>query len=123
MNVLSFIPDHRIQSTNVLIELTIEEYLVFAEYILDNNEYQRKKVIKGKIQELLKTDLLKGCTIPPIVLAVKKDAVSKDFDYKAFSDVDYVSKIFDAREFLILDGLQRTYVMLEIKKDYLNRGC
>lgn len=117
MKVLSFIPDYRIEATNVLIELNIKEYLNIASYILDKNEYQRRKVIKSNLQETLKSDLLKGCTIPPIVLAVKKDQVHDSFNYAKFNDVRYIEKVIESKEILILDGLQRTYVMLELKND------
>lgn len=120
MKVLSFIPDHRIESANVLIELTIDDYMVIAKDILENNDYQRKRVIKGKIQELLRSDLLRGCTIPPIVLAVKKTALDQKFNYEKFDDEKYVIKMFTASDLLILDGLQRTYVMLDIIEDYKN---
>lgn len=114
MKVLSFIPDHRINATNVLIEISIKDYLDFAQHILRNNEYQRKKVIKSNLQETLRLDLLKGCTIPPIVLAVKKEAIDPAFDYKSFADADYIINLVDKKEMLILDGLQRTYVIIDL---------
>lgn len=117
MKVLSFIPDHRISATNVLIEISIKQYLDFAQFILSNNEYQRKKVIKSNLQETLRLDLLKGCTIPPIVLAVKKEAISEEFDYRSFNDVEYIINLVDKREMLILDGLQRTYVIIDLYDD------
>lgn len=100
-----------------MVELPIKEYLEIAQFILENNEYQRRKVIKSNIQDLLKSDLLKGCTIPSIVLAVKRTGVDEHFNYKNFNDKQIVVKIFNDREMLLLDGLQRTYVMLEIKND------
>ncbi|RYE40240.1 MAG: hypothetical protein EOP48_24910, partial [Sphingobacteriales bacterium] len=117
MKVISFIPDRRIEATNVLIELTISEYLTFAREILDNNEYQRKRVIKSTIQELLKADLIKGCTIPPIVLAIKKTHMAEEFDYLTFRNAEYVTNAFDKRDLLILDGLQRTFVMLDLDNE------
>ncbi|MFA6057958.1 MAG: hypothetical protein WC756_07155 [Taibaiella sp.] len=113
----SFIPDYRIEAANVLIEMTIQEYLEFAEQIIDKNEYQRKKVIKSNIQDTLKADLLKGCTIPPIVLAVKKDAVITKFDFSTFNDEKYVLEAIEKKDILILDGLQRTFVMIELSKE------
>ncbi len=117
MKVLSFIPDHRINATNVLIEISITDYLEFANYILKNNDYQRKKVIKSNLQETLRLDLLKGCTIPPIVLAVKKEEIDPDFDYLTFSDAEYITTLIDKKEMLILDGLQRTFVILDLHQD------
>ncbi|MFN8277465.1 MAG: hypothetical protein U0T84_08285 [Chitinophagales bacterium] len=117
MKVLSFIPDHRISATNVLVEISIKDYLEFAQYILSNNDYQRKRVIKSNLQETLRLDLLKGCTIPPIVLAVKKEEIDTAFDYKTFKDAEYISYLVDKKEMLILDGLQRTYVIIDLFHD------
>lgn len=119
MKVLSFIPDHRIKATNVLIEISIADYLEFAKYILDNNDYQRKKVIKSNLQETLRVDLLRGCTIPPIVLAVKKEEIKEGFDYKTFSNSEYITTLIDKKEMLILDGLQRTFVILDLNEEIL----
>lgn len=121
MRVLSFIPDHRIDATNVLIEMSIAEYLEFAEFILKNNDYQRKKVIKSNLQETLRTDLLRGCTIPPIVLAVKKEEISPEFDYRTFNDAEYITGLVNKKEMLILDGLQRTFVILDLSEE-INGG-
>lgn len=121
MKVLSFIPDYRIEATNVLIEINILQYLEIASFVLEKNEYQRKKVIKSNLQETLRADLLKGCTIPPIVLAVKKDLVDAKFDFAEFNDIGYIEQVVNSKEILILDGLQRTYVMVELKKDIDNK--
>lgn len=71
MNILSRIEDQRIDSWNVFVEITIKDYLSFAPDILNNNDMQRKKVKSSKsVYSLLKTDLIRGCVIPPLVLAL-----------------------------------------------------
>lgn len=120
MKVLSFIPDHRISATNVLIEISIKDYLEFAQFILTNNDYQRRKVIKSNLQETLRLDLLKGCTIPPIVIAVKKEEIDETFNYETFKDENYIINLVNKREMLILDGLQRTYVIIDLYNDIQN---
>lgn len=114
IKILSFIPDHRIKATNVLIELSIGDYLSIANEIKDENDYQRKKVIKSGIKEQLKSDLLVGCTIPPIVLGIKESSLDSVIDYNTFNDAKFITKEFNNRNVIILDGLQRTYVLLEI---------
>jgi hypothetical protein len=52
--VKSILLDERIDALNALIEIKIGDYLSFAKNIIDNNEYQRRKVIKSKIKEILK---------------------------------------------------------------------
>jgi len=112
------VPDKRIKASNVMIELTIENYLSVARKVIDDNDYQRKKVIKSGIKAQLKSDLLRGCTIPPIVLAIKESSISKTLDFETFENENFVKQEFKKNNLLILDGLQRTYVMKEIEEDY-----
>lgn len=114
MKIISTIPDKRILATNVLLELTYAEYLDIAEKILDTNEFQRKKVIKGIVRKMLKTDLLVGCTFPPIVLAVPNRRISEDFDFTSVDQNETVHGAFEKQDFLLIDGLQRTHVLLEL---------
>ena len=46
--IKSILNDERINAYNVLVEINVGEYLKFARNIIDNNEFQRKKVIKSK---------------------------------------------------------------------------
>jgi hypothetical protein len=113
MEVLSKLRDGRINADNILIELTIKEYLELAEKILSKNEFQRQRVGSSKtVYSLLKADLLKGCVIPPIVLASSSDS-EKALD---------VVKLIENGDLLILDGLQRTMTLLDIKKELVANG-
>lgn len=114
MELKSILIDERIEAANVLIELSISQYLSVAPSVIDKNEYQRKKVIKSKIKEILREDLLKGCSIPPIVLSTKGEELGDNFDYKNFNDISIIEKSFQDKTLLIIDGLQRTYVMLDL---------
>lgn len=73
--IKSILKDERINAYNVLVEISINEYLKFARNVIDNNEFQRKKVIKSKIKEIHKDDLLRNCLIPSIVLAVSNENI------------------------------------------------
>ncbi len=112
MKLLSKSYDERVESTNVLVEVTIKEYLRFAPKLIEkrNNEFQRRRVrAAGRIYSLLKEDLGKGCIVPPIVLA------HTDLkDYENMTDDDLVRYIeTNAEDFLIIDGLQRTYTFMD----------
>lgn len=62
--------DERIDAWNYLIEIPISEYLAIARDITSQNEYQRRRIKSShSIYSVLKDDILKGCVIPPIVLA------------------------------------------------------
>jgi hypothetical protein len=129
MEILSIISDTRIETANVLIDLSYTDYLKVAEKILENNEFQRKQVIKGVVKNMLKEDLIIGCTFPPIVLAVSTKLISKNFDYLSFDDKEFIKNAFSTSKLILLDGLQRTHVLLEINselkdeelKDFLSR--
>jgi hypothetical protein len=117
MKIISTIPDNRILASNVLVELSYEEYLDIAKKILSTNEFQRKKVIKGVVRKMLKSDLLVGCTFPPIVLAVPGRMISKDFEYKNQNQDKTINKAFEDQDFLLIDGLQRSHVLLELEEE------
>ncbi len=68
-NVLK-IHDGRINADNYLFEMTIRDYYDIVKDRLLDNEYQRRRVKNsGSVYGLLKEDLLRGCVIPPVVLA------------------------------------------------------
>lgn len=100
-------------------EITIGDYLEFAMDILENNDMQRKKVKSSKsVYSLLKTDLKRGCVIPPLVLALTESGI---IDEKTANDKiqDYISA--NPQNLMILDGLQRTYTMIAAKKNLKRR--
>lgn len=117
MKIISTIPDNRILASNVLVELSYGEYLNIADKILSTNEFQRKKVIKGVVRKMLKSDLLVGCTFPPIVLAVPSRMISEDFKFESENQDKTINKAFEEQDFLLIDGLQRSHVLLELKNE------
>ena len=115
MIVMSKIFDNRINSCNLYVETTFGEYLSFAKDIIKNNELQRKRVRASKsVYSLLKNDLKRGCVMPPLVLAIAGD---KDINLEAENSIisqDIVDQIkTDCNDILILDGLQRTYTLID----------
>lgn len=115
MKVISKIKDYRINCYNIVVETTYGEYLKFARDIINNNELQRKRVRSSKtIYSLLKEDIKRGCIIPPIVLASTSmygviDTLSED------EIAEFIST--NPKDLLILDGLQRTYTILDVEEE------
>ena len=108
MQILSTIKDKRINSLNLLVECTVEEYLRFAPSVIKNNEFQRKRVKTSKtVYALLRDDLERGCVMPPIVLAISDVKNSKDGD-QLLEEI-----CADTQKVMILDGLQRTYTLID----------
>jgi hypothetical protein len=113
MKLMSTLVDGRINATNLLVEVSAREYLTIAKQILANNEFQRRRVKSSPtLYSLLKEDLLRGCVLPPIVLAFGGDGSTQ---ITPGSEVNFIET--HGQELLILDGLQRTSSMLELEAD------
>lgn len=111
--------DNRIDSLNLLIETTIEEYYNLSKNILDNNEFQRRRVkSSSSVYSLLKTDLRQGCVIPPIVLALAIHAKPKEDETDGVL-VETISK--NNENLIILDGLQRTYTIRDLVNELVEK--
>lgn len=101
---------------NLYVETTFGEYLSFADKIIKNNELQRKRVKTSKsVYALLKDDLKKGCVMPPLVLAVTQRDVIDAEEVEADELLEYIKDNTD--DVLILDGLQRTYTLIDARSE------
>ena len=119
MKVLSVIYDGLLDANNVLVEMTVGEYLDIGLKILDKNQYQRKRVSRySSIYSLLGDDLKKLCTIPTIVLALT-DERQKDLLWPGMASED-VQNVLNTQHLIILDGLQRTYTIRDAVKELDN---
>lgn len=117
MKVASKIKDGRINAVNVLLDMNIKEYLEVARDIIKNNEFQRKRVKSSStVYALLKKDLRSNCTMPPIVLAIKAEKMNHLLNPYDIEEVQ-IRSLFKAENLLILDGLQRTYTILDLVED------
>lgn len=112
MKLLTTTYDSKITAENHLLEISIGEYLTIAKDILTNNDLQRKRVkTANKTYSLLKDDIKEGCVIPPIVLAIFPNEKNNEI----INSDNLISKIkTHGKELLILDGLQRTYTILDL---------
>jgi hypothetical protein len=119
MNVVSTLEDGRISSTNFLVEMPISEYLTLARPILNRNEFQRRRVTSSKtVYALLKQDILRGCVIPPIVLALTDWGGGARPDKDSLPGVvfEHIDKL------IILDGLQRSHSLVDLHSELTERG-
>ena len=123
MKVLSQVMDQRINCQNLFVEATFGEYLSFAKKIKSNNDLQRKRVRTSKtVYSLLKTDLEKGCIIPPLVLAINEniEVVGNNPEKKGDFLLSYIEN--NNQHVLILDGLQRTFTLLDADLEMSTKG-
>jgi hypothetical protein len=124
LKILSIIKDERIDAWNYLIQTSIKDYLNVSKKILDANEYQRRKVQSSKtVYSLLRNDLREGCTIPPIFLAVRIEAITNMLKPKIgrLTEENLIN-LFVEKKLIILDGLQRTFQMIELENNLKSTG-
>lgn len=119
MKIISKICDERINSWNLYIETTFGKYLSFASNIISNNELQRKRVRTSKsVYSLLKNDLKKGCVMPSLVLAITGiGGINVEQNNSELEEVLDRIIMKDSKNVLILDGLQRTYTLLDAENE------
>jgi hypothetical protein len=99
--------------------MTIGEYVEIAKDITRKNEFQRRRVGSSKtVYSLLKQDLLRECVIPPIVLALTSSSPPFNDDLASFPE--YLNS--NKNHLVILDGLQRTYTILDLISDLEKLG-
>lgn len=107
--------DKKVHSKNIQFTIDIKSYVELAEKIIENNPFQRNKVNKsGSIYNLLKEDILKGCIIPPIVLASTFDGNSGS------EETLFLKAIENHYDLKILDGLQRTLSLIDVYKNNID---
>lgn len=119
MKIISNIHDGLIDAENLMVEMPIGEYLNIAEQILDNNIYQRARLRKANaMYSLLRGDLKHLCTIPTIVLALRSESKIRDIYDQVTGQLNeqVVLSFMNPTNLMILDGLQRTYTMLEVRE-------
>lgn len=116
IKLISSSTDKKIETKNLFFEMEYQDYLKFASKIIKNNGFQRKRVrSSSSIYSQLKNDMKVGCVIPPIVLALKEDLL----DNKKNSEDIVISALSNS---LILDGLQRTYTMIDVQNELIKSG-
>lgn len=87
--------------------MSLKEFYLLSKDILNNNEYQRKRVgSSNTVYSLLKDDLKKGCLIPPIVLAYPEEVNDARNLISAIQE--------NKNKIVILDGLQRSYTIRDL---------
>lgn len=123
----SWLLDRKIRAVNVGIDISLGEYAELAQKLLQKNELQRRKLTSaGKVYDLLRRDLLEGCLMPPIILAVgewhgedirpvvARGMIGGNLSATVQKKLEgFVLQAIAERELIILDGLQRTYTVLD----------
>lgn len=111
--IICELDDKKVNSKNIQFLMDIKGYVELAENIIKNNPYQRNKVSRSNsVYSLLKEDILKGCIIPPIVLASTASLKEGGADNERLESV-----LRDYDSLKILDGLQRSLSLISVYRD------
>lgn len=110
--------DKKIDALNILATLKIKDYLDIANSIKNNNELQRRRVSNpSTVYALLKEDLMAGCLIPAIVLAMDADDKNIiDSDKIDYEEIEKAIRL-NAENLKIIDGLQRTNILIDLRNE------
>lgn len=123
MEITSRITDTRIDAENIFLEMNYETYVKIARRIVGNNDLQRRRVKSSNtVYSLLRNDLKRGCLIPPIVLALS-NGNGFETNYHELPNEQIISHInSNIDNLVILDGLQRTYTILDVENELANQS-
>lgn len=114
--------DKKVGAKCLLIDIKIGEYINLIEENLEDLDIQRGKILSRKrdVYKRLIEDLKEGTIIPPISLIFRKESAVYD-KIKDKTDLKEIEKIMNEEikkgDFSILDGLQRTYCILNAIDD------
>lgn len=114
--VLGHAEDLKTNAKVIYCQTTPQKYLEIIGSNFKDFELQRKKE-NHKAYSRLKTDIIEGTLLPSITLAVKHEHV-EDIIQKLHDNDALVEKLSSTEGIVdILDGLQRTYILSELKEN------
>lgn len=109
--------DKKVNAKCLLIDISIGEYVELIKNHLDELPFQRKKILgrKGGVYKRLTQDLKENALIPPISLIIRNTSEVQEAikDINEWKDIEeQINEKIKKGDLLILDGLQRTYCIL-----------
>ena len=117
ITILGKAKDFRTNSNVIYAQMNIKDYLTLIGDDFDDFRFQRKRV-NYKPYQRMKQDIIEGALLPNITLGIKKQYVDK-IAYKLNENLNLNEDLLELQgKLLILDGLQRTYIL----KDIFNSG-
>ncbi|WP_297814457.1 hypothetical protein [uncultured Polaribacter sp.] len=117
LNILGYTKDCRTETNVVYAEIEISEYLEFIGEDFDRFEIQRKRQDPKKYTRL-KEDIKKGALLPGITLAINPGKVDEFVSEVENRETDkLIERLNKSSDIYILDGLQRSYIIKDLKDD------
>ncbi|WP_338631558.1 hypothetical protein [Clostridium baratii] len=126
IKVIDIKKDKRINCYSIMISMNLDKYLQIVDKAYEDNggiEGQRIPLSNRsaiRIRETMKKDILEGTVLPPIVIGCTIDDISHfdGFIENVNESTEYMSDILDSSKISIIDGMQRTTALKEIKKEH-----
>lgn len=117
IKVIGTAKDYRTNTDVIYAKMLIDHYLELVGEDFSEFYIQRKKETH-KAYKRLKRDILDGTLLPSITLAVKPDYVNEISEIIDENDNSKLEEALAKKGIVnILDGLQRTYILKELKGD------
>lgn len=117
ISVLGKAKDLRTNTQVVYAQININDYLNLIGEDFDDFRFQRKRT-NYKPYQRMKDDIIEGALLPAITLAIKSEYTNQILDNLHNDNLLKKELLSLKGKLLILDGLQRTYIL----KDILNSG-
>lgn len=115
LEILGASKDLRTNTHVVYAQLAVNEYLELVGSEFHEFYIQRKRE-KHKAYDRMKKDIMEGALLPSITLALKPDRVREIVEN--LPDLSAIHPLLsEPGQVFILDGLQRTYILNDLKKD------
>jgi hypothetical protein len=116
LTILGKATDQRTATRVVYAQLTVDDYLGLVGENFDKFPIQRRRE-KHRGYERLKSDVIAGALLPTITLAYDPETVAPLQGYfDKGQDAELVTALCEQGKASILDGLQRTYILSELRK-------
>ena len=117
LSIIGRTKDLRTNSHVIYGQIDIPDYLRIVGNNYDEYGIQRKKE-KHKAYQRMKADIISGALLPTITLAVNQNNVQEVLSANDHCDDKQLELLLSQQgSFSILDGLQRTYILNEIKQE------
>ncbi len=127
MRIVDLTLDERIVGYCATVSCSYEWYLDATEGAEENLNIQRGIIKDSRAYQTLRADLLRGCVLPPLVLAVSGIAMPVDLRPEVLRDPETAAPFVEAlsgqlavprpQETYIIDGLQRTNALRQTLAD------
>lgn len=113
VNIKALTIDHdaRLQSHCVTAKCSYEDFIEITQGAEQNLEIQRSVIKGSKAYATLRSDLKRGCVLPPIVLAVNhalSQPIESYLSGNGLSDLSSDLANLESQNVYVIDGLQRT---------------